>query len=92
MGSLKKNAALLLLKVGLLPPSLQAKALNIKLNQEFWSWRKLADSGKGYFLVDPMPSESELQYYYQTHYGPVNFPAMARAGSAGLGRQPHPNN
>ena len=22
--------------------------------------------------------------------GPVNFPVMAKAGSAGLGRQPHP--
>jgi len=26
----------------------------------------------------------------QEFFGPVNFPVMARAGSAGLGRQPHP--
>ena len=38
----------------------------------------------------------ERQASYKSEYvnggifGPVNFPVMARAGSAGLGRQPHP--
>lgn len=69
---LKINTAIFLKKLGLLPRRFNSRLDNIivcrKLNAEMWDSRKLKYSSKGYWIVDPMPTESELSDYYSSYY------------------------
>jgi hypothetical protein len=69
---LKINTAIFLKKLGLLPRRFNSRLDNIivsrKLNAEMWDWRKLKYSSKGYWVVDPMPTKSELNNYYSSYY------------------------
>ena len=64
----KARLVVLLYRLGLLPKSWHRMAEVRKLNAEFWLWRRLVNNPKGYYQVEPMPSEQELEKYYSEIY------------------------